>query len=421
MSSSFLDLPNDILFNVAKSFQVPDLLAARKTCKHLQAITLSRNVWTTMYKMARSDNGRFVPQVISLVSQTIPGLEHLMWRAHRLDTLWEIGASPHCSPKEIWGVGTAPGYFRNVEIYQGRYLIIQTSPSITIYDLETKHEIFRQETEPNVIFYCRIQRHIVDENTEFYLPFRARSSSGKMMSVLKLNALGVVTVTCDCPALRQASNGYLVIGNEFAIINSVFIIHLPSQKVYPLSVYHPELVLSRGVTFISGEYLLVYSDQLNGELQFNLYRLPDPAVVQAGTPVHPTHRGTLYHSVQILNAFFLSNIALSGSSGSIWMFFIYSNFGQLELLHIVLQLDGHLSFRQTNTSSGLDRPMQSTFLTHSADGKIRVVSQVVVDCQEREWVLYGASVDSEGELSICTSAIDIPYHRCFDILALGAS
>ncbi|KAF9058989.1 hypothetical protein BDP27DRAFT_1431953 [Rhodocollybia butyracea] len=160
------------------------------------------------------------------------------------------------------------------------------------------------------------KRHIVDENTEFYLPFRARSSSGKMMSVLKLNALGVVTVTCDCPALRQASNGYLVIGNEFC--RHQFRLH-----------YTP--TITKGLSsFCVGEsplyqedIFLYYSDQPNGELQFNLYRLPDPAVVQAGTPVHPTHRGTLYHSRANLECIFFIKYRVE------WFLWVY-----LDVLHL---------------------------------------------------------------------------------------
>ncbi|KAF9070932.1 hypothetical protein BDP27DRAFT_560123 [Rhodocollybia butyracea] len=421
MSFSFLELPDDILFNVIKFLQVPDILAARKTCKRLQAITMSRNVWTTMYKMSRSNNG-FVPRVLSLVSQTIPDLERLLWRAHRVDTLWEIGASYHCLSKEIWSVEAVLGsFFGNVNIYQSRYLIIQTSPSITIYDIETKHEVFRQETEWNERF-DRIQSHVMNEDADFWIPFRARSSSEKTMSILKMNALGIVTVTYDCPVLRQFFDGVLIIGNEFAIVNSAFIVHLVSQKVYPLSsVDRPELVLSRTVTFVSGGYVLVYSDQPNGDIQFKLYRLPDHTVVRAGTPVHPTQQGTLKGSVRISTAFLSSDISSSGYSGSIWMFFRPSNFGLLHSLRIVLQLDGHLLFHLT--TSDQCRQMRNTRWTHLADGRTRVITQEVISRagQAWKWVLYDVSVDSNGDSSIRRSKVDIPVHGFFDVLALDAS
>jgi len=260
----------------------------------------------------------------------------------------------------------------------------------------------------------------VDQNAEFYLPFRARSSSGITMSLLKVNAWGVVTVTHDCPALRQFCDGYLVIGNEFAIVNSAFIVHLPSQQAYPIfSADHPEPVISRTVTFVSGGYVLVYSYQPNGDTQFELYRLPDHTIVRPGTPVHPTHRGTSRGPVRISNAVFLSSdISSSGHSGSIWMFFL-SNYSPLYSLRIVLQLDGHLSFRLTTTGSGQHKRMRNTFWTHLADGKTRVITQEA-DRDEWRWVLFNVSIDSKGESNVRTSAVDIPHHRCFDILALDA-
>ncbi|KAF9031568.1 hypothetical protein BDP27DRAFT_1436106 [Rhodocollybia butyracea] len=75
MPSSFLELPDEFLFNVVKFLQVPDILAARKTCKRLQAITMSRNLWTTMYQMSRSNNG-FVPPVASNFCGMFTGWTH---------------------------------------------------------------------------------------------------------------------------------------------------------------------------------------------------------------------------------------------------------------------------------------------------------------------------------------------------------
>ncbi|KAF9031567.1 hypothetical protein BDP27DRAFT_1375135 [Rhodocollybia butyracea] len=418
MSSSFLELPDDILFNVVKFLRVPDILAARKTCKRLQAITMSRNVWTTMYKMSRSNNG-FVPRVASLVSQTILDLECLLWRVYRLEILWGTGVSPNSSFQKIWSASETA--FRNVlgdvQIYQGHYLVIQTCLSIIIYDIETKHEVFRQETAYNEYFDW-IQSHILDENAELCLPFETRSSE-KILSMLKMSPSGVVTVTHDCPALHQLFDKPFVISNEFAVVDSAFIVHLPSQKLYPLSPPDRlELVISRTVTFVSGGYALIYSVQPKGSTDFELYRLPDHTVVQAGTPVPPTHRGTFQGYVAPLEPFLSSDISSNGSSGSIWMFFCIGNSGQLYSLRIVLQQDGHLSFRLT--TNGRHGRIRNTHWTHLADGKTRVITEQFVG-QEWEWVLYDVSIDSEGEPSIRRSKVDVLARRCIEIQALDAS
>ncbi|KAF9031569.1 hypothetical protein BDP27DRAFT_851403 [Rhodocollybia butyracea] len=82
---------------------------------------------------------------------------------------------------------------------------------------------------------------------------------------------------------------------------------------------YPELVTSQTVYFVSGGYVLVYSCPCNDDTQ--LYRLPDHTVVRAGTPVHPTHQGTLQAYEPKWVAFLSSDISSSGYSGSIWMFF----------------------------------------------------------------------------------------------------
>ncbi|KAF9058996.1 hypothetical protein BDP27DRAFT_1431958 [Rhodocollybia butyracea] len=398
MSSSFLELPDDILFNVVKFLRVSDILAARKTCKRLQAITMSRNVWTTMYKMSRSNNG-FVPRVASLVSQTILDLECLLWRVYRLEILWGTGVSPNSSFQKIWSVSETA--FRNVlgdvQIYQGHYLVIQTCLSIVIYDIETKHEVFRQETAYNEYFDW-IQSHILDENAELCLPFETRSSE-KILSMLKMSPSGVVTVAHDCPALHQLFDKPFVISNEFAVVDSAFIVHLPSQKLYPLSPPDRlELVISRTVTFVSGGYVLIYSVQPNCSTDFELYRLPDHTVVQAGTPVPPTHRGTFQGYVAPWEPFLSSDISSNGSSGSIWMFFLYWK------LWATLLAAHCASARRTLILSSNHQWSAWAYTKYPLDSSCR-------------W----KDPDSEGEPSIRRSKVDVLARRCIEIQALDAS
>lgn len=166
--SSPVELPDDVLFNIIKLLRPPDIFSVRKvsynhpfdciwanavqTCKRLQAITMDRHVWITAYKYSEND---FSP-VVDLASQTVGNMERVLIRSYRLNNLWvNPSAKPVC--KKVWSIDSSAygglGHeMEFVEIYQGRYLVLRHEKVILVFDLQTKHEIFRYNAPMNKLF-----------------------------------------------------------------------------------------------------------------------------------------------------------------------------------------------------------------------------------------------------------------------------
>ncbi|KAF9077762.1 hypothetical protein BDP27DRAFT_488808 [Rhodocollybia butyracea] len=92
-SSSFIDLPDDVLFNIFRFLRPPDILTVRKTCKRLEAATLEPHVWTTAYRTCNND---FLPVVSSPSQMVTSDLERLLLHTCQLETLWGNPAAPEC-------------------------------------------------------------------------------------------------------------------------------------------------------------------------------------------------------------------------------------------------------------------------------------------------------------------------------------
>ncbi|KAF9043675.1 hypothetical protein BDP27DRAFT_1409296 [Rhodocollybia butyracea] len=235
-TSSFIELPDDILFTIVKFVRVPDLFAARKTCKRLHSITLDRHVWTTAYKTSENS---FLPET-SLASKTVQDLERLLLRSYRLNTFW---ANPprikRVFKRRISLDSTTSGIdIKNllaIELFQGRFIILQTAKAMLVYDLETRDEVFRHNAAPNQEFKRAVLglNRTADYNMDLFFPFRTFSF------ITGTSPSGSVTIA-ESPLL----NANFVIGNQFAVIHNfgrgrasdvLVVSHLESQNIYPLS------------------------------------------------------------------------------------------------------------------------------------------------------------------------------------------
>ncbi|KAF9067317.1 hypothetical protein BDP27DRAFT_1403894 [Rhodocollybia butyracea] len=272
MSSLLVELPDDVLFGIVKFIRPPDIISIRQTCKRLQAITMDRHVWTTIYK--RSEE-HFLP-VVDLNSQTVDDLERLLLRFFRLGT---PSTKRVCKQIGSFTVLREVHYF---ELYQGRYLFLHNMKLAMVYDFQTKRKVFRYDAPQNtlLLFLRPGDVRIANEfDANFFLPFW----------------------------ISNSRNYYL--GNEFVIVtpssdrleNIYQAVHIPSQTVSPI---HSKFVH-----------------------HFELYTLIGHT---AGTPLVPTHRGSFVCpdiGISLLASDISSNDD-SGLTGHIWVLMHLSRGGQ---------------------------------------------------------------------------------------------
>ncbi|KAF9063767.1 hypothetical protein BDP27DRAFT_1334653 [Rhodocollybia butyracea] len=374
--SSPIELPDDVLFNIVKFLRPPDIFSVRKTCKRLQAITMDRH--------------------------TVGNLERVLIRSCRLNNLWvNPSAKPVC--KKVWSIDSSAyggiGHeMEFVEIYQGRYLVLRHEKVILVFDLQTKHEIFRYNAPMDELFdflWLDVGRNkIVDDNpSDFFLPFWTSKSTN--MSSVKISRLGAVSIV-DLPAFNP-ENVFHLSGNEFAIFatlqdymtGSQQAVHFPSQMVYPL---HSGLMIDYNIfsdpVFLPGGYVLVSFDFFDrpSDHHFELYRL---SCHIEGMPLMPTHRGCFVCEDVDRVSLLSSDITLGDRSeltGRIWIFM------HLTGGHNNNSYNGCLTFSEVSHRDSLHE-LQLT--VHSA-GKSRVRGKP-------RWLLCQVSIDS-GEPLVCTGA-----------------
>ncbi|KAF9073494.1 hypothetical protein BDP27DRAFT_1318388 [Rhodocollybia butyracea] len=430
MSSLLFELPDDVLFNVIEFSSIPDIFAIRATCKQFQALTKNRHVWTAISK--RSDHDGFFPAV-DLASQTVGDLERILLRAYQLDALW-LNPSPNkLFFKRRWSLDNATlgidiiSDIHPIEIYQSRYLILLHKKVILVYDTLTKHEVFRQNAPEDQAFCClydspRLTRMVMVSETDYFLPFIL--SNTNTISMCRITPLGIVTVT-DCPEFRFGVEDdiWRSIGHDLAIINPngfgemVQLAHLPSRKVYPISVefMHDPHIPFRYALFVPGGHVLLdfaTSNPTTGHY-FALYHPSDHPVLPTST-LRPSHQGHLALHIMRFDLLSSKISASDGStSGFIWLLVYLRRNGNTEVcpLCITVQADGHLSFTLAAPSShritwSLRVNMN---LTVNLDGRPRGIAwHRIRDQAEGHPVLCDVDIDCMGEPLIRTAKIDIP-------------
>ncbi|KAF9059730.1 hypothetical protein BDP27DRAFT_453449 [Rhodocollybia butyracea] len=272
MSSFLVELPDDVLFNIVKFLELPDIFSARTTCKVFQAITMDRHIWTEMYKRSNDD---FLP-VVELPSQTVGDLERLLLRSHRLNTTLWIN---HATAKALFTQSRSLD-IRNctdLGLYKGRFLVLRhPKNAIRIYDLQaTKHsEIFRYnavEGEELEIVYNRSQSDLI--NDSFFLVFKTLHKC----TILGISPSGVITL-CKLPDFGcEISLNSIFMSNEYVIAETsnrakVLVASLISKKVFTIfSVcrFHSHFIIdNRSHSGSTPGFLSLYCNLLAGRIRF---------------------------------------------------------------------------------------------------------------------------------------------------------
>ncbi|KAF9062144.1 hypothetical protein BDP27DRAFT_1337093 [Rhodocollybia butyracea] len=415
--SSFVELVDDVLFNVFKFLNPLDIIAARKTCKRLQAITLDRSIWTTTYKASTND---FLP-VVFLSSQTIPELERLLLRAHRLDTLWVHSLPLNQLRQQSWSINCsikhALGSILQMEFYQGRYLVVLGSKAIVVYDLNDKHEVFRHDVADDQ-YFSRFRAHghradiVEDPSSDFIFLFSAIANqlpTDPRTFILCITCSGMITIVIR-PEL-QFTNLWkaiaITIRNEFALVRhaqSIELLHLSSHKVYNISSRYKEVyddIPDMDTFFIAGGYVLLgfHEDTAvptSSETQlsyFELYQLPDHTVLPTGSCLQPTHRSRFECPDQWsrLEILLYSDFSLK-PNGSIWLIRQYNVF-ERNKIRITPTLDGGMTFEPSVTKT---EPTGTRGISWKCDHR-----------RETKWLLCDVYLDSKGEPCIRTTKVDL--------------
>ncbi|KAF9029080.1 hypothetical protein BDP27DRAFT_1349851 [Rhodocollybia butyracea] len=367
--SSFVELVDDVLFNVFKFLNPLDIIAARKTCKRLQAITISND---------------FLP-VVFLSSQTIPELERLLLRAHRLDTLWVHSLPLNQLRQQSWSINCsikhALGSILQMEFYQGPH--------------GHRADIVEDPSSDFIFLFSAIANQLPTDPRTF---------------ILCITCSGMITIVIR-PEL-QFTNLWkaiaITIRNEFALVRhaqSIELLHLSSHKVYNISSRYKEVyddIPDMDTFFIAGGYVLLgfHEDTAvptSSETQlsyFELYQLPDHTVLPTGSCLQPTHRSRFECPDQWsrLEILLYSDFSLK-PNGSIWLIRQYNVF-ERNKIRITPTLDGGMTFEPSVTKT-------------EPTGRTRGISWKCDHRRETKWLLCDVYLDSKGEPCIRTTKVDL--------------
>ncbi|KAF9077763.1 hypothetical protein BDP27DRAFT_1413452 [Rhodocollybia butyracea] len=323
-----------------------------------------------------------------------------------------------------------------MEICYGRFLVVQGLHAMFVYDLNRETEVFRYTAfEDDELSWAYSRSEVVNLELDLFFPFAATPSEEAnrepSMSMCKISPSGFVTIR-DWPG--QSVDASFFVGTEFVIIEEfdpapIRLIHLASMKAYPMSSRYmdeinnyPSLTIT---AFVPGGYvLLCFTDEFEGSLRdhyFELYCLPDPALLPGGTALYPTHRGHYHHSEDHFESgrFLSSNVSTNGLTGSIYLVVHLFKKWRLCFLRVMLQEDGNLILRLDNTDLPevfWETPSPSNSVTRVRDVAFMRDGHRLPG--EEDWLLCDMHMDSEGEPCVRTSKVTIPAEPAYHVLCL---
>ncbi|KAI3618978.1 hypothetical protein WG66_000501 [Moniliophthora roreri] len=181
-------LPDDILFKVFSFLSPLEMLRFRQVARRMHALSLERTVWTTAYRVSTL----FIPPV-AVSSQTVHDLERHLVHASRLDANWN-GPNLMIERQRRLACHIAKQGIRGIELYRGRYLLLGSRSSFSLFDLDKAHDwdqpIFQMAETGDTYVFCGLGPSRGDTYTceEVYIPMlrRQRSTEQDTLIIWKL-------------------------------------------------------------------------------------------------------------------------------------------------------------------------------------------------------------------------------------------
>ncbi|KAJ3776333.1 hypothetical protein FB446DRAFT_721893 [Lentinula raphanica] len=401
-----MDLPDDILLNVLNFLDLPQILLLRKICKRSRALTFEHAVWVNAYR----HSGYFLPSG-NTDNRTVEDLERALVHAHRLQTVWGDLSSLRKRPPQP--VAFIKPNIRFLKLHRGRYVVMGTTTSLSLYDLHAEKELFQHQitTKP---LWLHFQHDTTLGKDGLFIPFarHLRNSSATphfQLCICKLDSLDN-PIFEDIAGARIYHDCIAGAGQEFFVASQksggTLLLHVPSQRVYMIDAGTSLPNRLTNVIFIPGHVLLIFIDYVNmmeGKL-FELYPLPDSASMGPDLRMVPTHRGLL--SMHFSEAsLFSTGVSVAGDA-YIWLVVLAGL--QLWALRITLQPDGNMAFHKPVydiyrfDEHIMARAFDLRFTTNGTQG--RGISRFANP--KLSWLKYDVRGGPDGDVSIVRTIID---------------